>query len=74
MVLRTFGLIWSDVYHRFFEPIPINQKKVKEYQFPDAILYAENKEEAIKAVDKINEKFKDVPREEMPSVFYANKI
>lgn len=71
---RVYGMIWSDNDHAFGDPVPISEDEINLFSFPDAIIYARNKKEASEAVKKINEKYKETIREEIPSVFDAEKL
>jgi hypothetical protein len=74
--MKTFGVIWLDYDNAFGEKIfPITTEKEKDlFRFPDAILIAENGKIAKLMVKKINEKYKNTLREDIPSVFRQDEV
>ena len=73
--LRMYGVVWSDYEGRFIEkPIPITEDEKKFWRMPDAILYAENIDMARRMVVEINDRFKGLDREDIPSVFHQDEV
>jgi len=67
--MRVYGIIWNDNTKKFGEPIPIKKEEISLYKFPDAIIYAKNKEQAKYGVKQINWTYSKTDRENIPSIF-----
>ena len=74
--MKTFGVIWFDYDNAFGEKIFSITTEMKKdfFSFPDAILIAENKKIAKSMVKKINKKYKNALRENIPSVFRQDEV